>query len=95
MFRVVIERRCKPGKEKDLQKLLVQMRGMALTRHAHLSGEVYKNADDPSIWISIATWLTPEGWEAWKATPERREIVSKMESLLVEPEKVTVLEPVI
>ena len=95
MFRVVIERRCKPGMEKDLQKLLVRLRGLALNRHAHLSGEVYRNADDPSVWISIATWLTPEGWRSWKESPERREIINEMEQLLVGSEKVTVLEPIL
>lgn len=95
MVTVVIERYCKPGNEKEFERLLIKMRGIALSRHAHVSGEIYRNADDPSHWISIVNWLTRDGWRAWKESPERTEILSKMEPLLVEPEKVRVLEPVL
>lgn len=95
MVRVVIERRCKPDKEKEFQKLLVQMRGMALNLHAHLSGEIYRNIDDPSLWVTIVAWLNLEGWKAWRESPERQEITKKMEPLLLEPEKTIVLEPIL
>lgn len=95
MVKIVIERRCKPGKEKEFHKLLVQMRGLTLTLHAYLSGEIYRNIDDPSVWVTIVAWLNLEGWKAWRASPERQEMMSKMEPLLVEPERTIVLDPVL
>ena len=95
MVRVIIERRCKPDKGRELQKLLIQMRGTALKWHAYLSGEIFRNSDDPSLWVTIVSWLTIDGWEAWKASPERQEITSRMEPLLTEPEKFFVLELVL
>lgn len=95
MVRVIIERRCKPDKENELHKLLIQMRGTAIKQHAYLSGEIYRSADDPSLWIGIVSWLTLDGWKAWEASPERHEIADKIETLLVAPEKASVIEPVL
>ena len=95
MVRVIIERQCKPDNDGELHKLLIQMRGTAIKQHTYLSGEIHRNADDPSVWVTIVSWLTLDGWNEWKASPERQEIASKIESLLVSPERISVLEPIL
>lgn len=95
MVKVIIERRCQPDNEQELLQLLIKMRGTVLKQHAYLSGEVYRNTDDPLLWISILSWLTHDGWKIWKESPERQEIASRIETLLVGPEKISVLEPIL
>ena len=43
-------------------------------------------------WLVISTWVDAESWQKWQMVPERREIESKIEALLVAPEEVTILK---
>jgi quinol monooxygenase YgiN len=90
MIRVIIERRWKPNKEAEIESLLIDMRARAMRQRGYVSGETLRSADDPSLWLIISTWLDVNLWKAWEASPERQEIVSKIEPLLVAPEKVSV-----
>ncbi len=91
MVRVIIERRCQPNKEAELEKLLVELRSKAMWQRGYISGETLQSVDAPSLWLVISTWLDAELWKAWENSPERQEMVTKIEQLLVVPEKVSVL----
>ena len=91
MVRVIIERRCQPNKEVELEKLLVELRSKAMWQRGYISGETLQSVDAPSLWLVISTWLDAELWKAWENSPERQEMVTKIEQLLVVPEKVSVL----
>lgn len=90
MVRVIIERRCQPNKEAELDKLLVELRSKGVRQRGYVSGETLQSVDDPSLRLVISTWLDAELWKAWKNSPERREMVTAIERLLVAPEKVSV-----
>ena len=90
MVRVVIERHCKPDKQAEMGSLLVELRTKAMHRPGYISGETLRSADDPSHWLVISTWVDADLWTVWETTPERREINSKIESLLVAPEKISI-----
>ncbi len=91
MVRVIIERRCQPNKEVELEKLLVELRSKAMWQRGYISGETLQSVDAPSLWLVISTWLDAELWKTWENSPERQEMVTKIEQLLVVPEKVSVL----
>lgn len=91
MVRVIIERRCQPNKEAELEKLLVELRSKAMWQRGYISGETLQSVDAPSLWLVISTWLDAELWKTWENSPERQEMVTKIEQLLVVPEKVSVL----
>ena len=57
-----------------------------------LRGDTFRTVDDPSLWLVISTWLDAESWQKWQMVPERRQIDSKIEALLVAPEEVTILK---
>jgi len=57
-----------------------------------LRGETLRTIADPSLWLVISTWVDAESWQKWQMVPERREIESKIEALLVAPEEVTILK---
>ena len=87
MVKIIIERRCKPGKETELEALLVELRTNAVQQRGYVSGETLRSVDDPSLWLVLSTWLDVTLWKAWEASPERQEITNKVEPLLVAPEK--------
>lgn len=90
MIRVIIERRCRTNKEAELERLLVELRTKAMRQPGYVSGETLRSGDDPSLWLVISTWLNADLWKAWETSPERRQIGSKMEPLLIAPEKISV-----
>lgn len=90
MVRVIIERRCQPNKEPELETLLVELRSKVVRLRGYVSGETLRSVDDPSLWLVISTWLDAELWKAWENSPERQEVVTKIERLLVAPTKTSV-----
>jgi quinol monooxygenase YgiN len=90
MVRVIIERYCRRGEEAELEKLLLELRIRAMQQPGYVSSETLKLLGDPSLWVVISTWMGADLWEAWEADPERRKISSKIEPLLVAPEKVSI-----
>ena len=90
MIRVIVERHCRPGKEAELESLLVELRCMATKQRGYISGETLKSVSDPSLWLVISTWIDADMWNKWKTTAERLEIARKIEPLLSTPEKISV-----
>jgi len=90
MIRVIIERSCLPGKEAELENLLVQLRNKALLQRGYISGETLCSIDDPLNWLVISTWANADLWTVWETMPERRDLTNKIEALLVAPEKASI-----
>ena len=89
MIRVVIERRCKSGKELELENMLTDLRIRAMQQHGYISSETLRSVKDPSHWLVISTWLYSDLWKAWEDMPERREITNKIAPLLINPERIS------
>ena len=90
MIRVIIERHCQPGKEAEMESLFVDLRAIAMRQHGYVSGETLQSIDDPSFWLVISTWISTDLWKVWHSSAERRELLGKIEPLLVAPEKISV-----
>ncbi len=90
MIRVMIERRCQPDREAELESLLTELRGRSRGRPGYISGETLRRVDDPSLWLVISTWVDADLWKVWETMPERREIESRIYRLLIGPEKVLI-----
>lgn len=93
MVRIIIERYIKQGKERELENLLLEMRGKAISQPGYISGETLTAINDPSNRLVISTWSSEEYWKAWENNPQRQQIASKIEALLVYPSKTTVYAP--
>jgi heme-degrading monooxygenase HmoA len=85
--KILIERQVKKGKEDELLNILRELRSAALYRRGYISGETLQSDDDPSKYIVISNWQGIEHWEQWQNHPDRIEISTKMEPLLIGPEK--------
>lgn len=90
MVRVIIERRCQPGKEAEIETLFVDLRSRAMRQRGYVSGETLQSVDDPSLWLVISTWVNSDLWKTWESSPEREEIMRKIEPLLAAPEKISI-----
>lgn len=85
MVRIIIERHCLPGKESELENLLVELRSQAIKQRGYVSGETLRSMDDPSLWLVLSTWLDVDLWRIWENSPEREEIDGRMQPLLSGP----------
>ncbi|MEW6488289.1 MAG: antibiotic biosynthesis monooxygenase [Thermodesulfobacteriota bacterium] len=94
MVRVLIERRISEGLMGDFQQALRRTRLVAVQKPGYLSGESWRDADDPNRYVVISTWTSRQAWDAWAASDARRVAMGEIRPMLQEPERITVLEPV-
>jgi heme-degrading monooxygenase HmoA len=90
MIRVMIERKCQSGKEKQLRDLLLELRSAGMRQPGYISGETLREADNPSVFMVISTWITRDAWKVWQTSRQRLLIEDMMNSLLTDARKVRV-----
>ena len=90
MIRVIIERHCQPGKEKQLRNLLLELRSAGMRQPGYITGETLREADNPSVFLVISTWINLEAWKVWQTSRQRLAIEEMMEPLIKESRKVRV-----
>ncbi|HYA15059.1 MAG TPA: antibiotic biosynthesis monooxygenase family protein [Syntrophales bacterium] len=90
MIRVMIERYCQPGKEKQLRDLMLELRSAGMRQPGYITGETLREADNPSVFMVISTWISLEAWKAWQTSRQRLLIEEMMEPLIKESRKVRV-----
>ncbi|HVO66645.1 MAG TPA: antibiotic biosynthesis monooxygenase family protein [Syntrophales bacterium] len=90
MIRVMIERHCQPGKEKQLRGLMLELRSAGMRQPGYITGETLRESDNPSVFMVISTWMSLEAWKAWQTSRQRLLIEEMMEPLIKESRKVRV-----
>jgi heme-degrading monooxygenase HmoA len=90
MIRVMIERQCQPGKEKQLRDLMLELRSAAMRQRGYITGETLRDTDNPSVFMVMSTWITLEAWKVWQTSRQRLLIEEMMEPLIKESRKVRV-----
>ena len=90
MIRVMIERHCQPGKEAQLRDLLLELRSAGMRQHGYITGETLREAENPTVFMVISTWITLEAWKVWQTSRQRLAIEEMMDSLLTETRDVRV-----
>lgn len=91
MIRVLIERRIRPGKGPEYERLQRELRFEALREHGYLTGETWRDLDDPDHYVVISTWRRRADWEGWKACEARQGVLERL-APLVESERITFYE---
>lgn len=87
--KILIQRKVKPGKEKELNAAVRELRSKAIHAQGYISGETLCSTEDPSIHLVISTWRGIEDWNRWTNSPERKAFQKKIDSILDVPMKVT------
>lgn len=93
MIRVLIDRQLVPGNDDAFRKAMQQVRRQALRIPGYISGETLRDSEEPHHCLVISTWHSRTEWDAWAASAVRQRMRDEIALLLVEPERVTVLEP--
>lgn len=86
-IRVIIEREIIPGNELELNTLLVQLRAQAMHAKGYISGETLRSLENPNNYIVISTWDSLEDWQSWEKNEKRKNIQSKIDTLLRTPSR--------
>ncbi len=87
--KILIYRKIKPGKEKELSEAVRDLRSKAIRVEGFISGETLRSIEDPSVHLVISTWKSIEDWNYWADSPERIKFQQKIDAMLEEPTKIT------
>jgi heme-degrading monooxygenase HmoA len=90
--KILIYRKIKPGKEKELSEAVRSVRFKAMIAQGYISGETLRSAEDPSIQLVISTWKSIQDWNNWFNTRERQAFQEKIDIILEEPTKIAPYE---
>jgi heme-degrading monooxygenase HmoA len=83
--KVLIKRRFKEGKAKEVITLLNELRSGAMAQAGYITGESLINIDDPQKVLVISTWQSMENWIKWREDSSRKANESRLEPYLEEP----------
>lgn len=89
MLRVIIKRHCLPGREEELENLLVELRSQAMPQPGYVCGETLRSLEEPNVFLVMSTWRDVELWHLWENSRQRREISRRIEPMLKWPEEVS------
>ena len=85
VVKVLIKRKIKEGKTREVFSLLNRFRSDAMNQTGYISGETLINHDNPQEILVIAMWQGIENWLKWKDNPNRVANEAKMSQWLEEP----------
>ncbi|MCE5263877.1 MAG: antibiotic biosynthesis monooxygenase [Deltaproteobacteria bacterium] len=92
-IKTIIRRKAtKVLEDRQLMSLMIELRTKALAQPGFISGETLRRVDRPGDLIVIGTWKSQDAWNAWKTSPERAEIQTRIDSLLGAPTEYEVYE---
>jgi heme-degrading monooxygenase HmoA len=94
MIKVIVERRFRRIEGVKAESLLAEMRSQALRARGYIGGETLSSLEDPSVLITISTWVDEASWKAWASSSPRQEVTNKIAPLMVSPEKVSIFRVV-
>ena len=92
MIKVLIERNVSP----DMISTYVKNSRQALQQShvvpGFIKGESYTDIDNPQRRFVLGTWRTRQDWINWRDSDERKELLTSISPILLEPEKIAVLD---
>ena len=77
--KILIKRRFKEGKTRQVLSLLNELRSRAMQQPGYISGETLSKPGFPMNMIIIGTWQTLEEWNRWRNSDERQRLESMLE----------------
>jgi heme oxygenase (mycobilin-producing) len=63
--KILIRRKVKPSKERELNETVKELRSKAIHAQGYISGEALCSIEDPSVHLVISTWKSIEDWNHW------------------------------
>ena len=85
IVKVMIKRKIKEGKSRDVFALLNKFRSDAMNQKGYICGETLINHDHPREILVISMWQDMDNWIRWRENPERKANEKILERWLEEP----------
>lgn len=92
MIHVLIERHIADGMLSTYDELARKAMHRTYIAPGFVAGESFIDAHDPHRRFLLCKWRSPQDWYQWAHSDERLELVSKITPILLEPERVVVME---
>ena len=86
--KVLIKRHFTPEHIDQATKILIRARYEAMKMEGYIASETWRDLRDPSRIVVVSMWQTPEAWEKWYASSQRREFAVELEKIMVEAERI-------
>jgi heme-degrading monooxygenase HmoA len=90
--KILIHRKVKPGKEKELSQAVRNLRSKIVHAGGYISGETLRSIENPSLYLVISTWRSLEDWKHWANSPDRKAFLEQTNPMLEEPAQITSYE---
>jgi quinol monooxygenase YgiN len=78
--KILIKRKFKPGKRREIIALLRELRSGALHQPGYISGETLTSTQNPLTMTVIGTWQDMESWYKWKRNSTRQTLEQMLET---------------
>ena len=78
--KILIKRKFKKGKQKEILALLRELRSGALHQPGYISGETLTSTENPRTMMVIGTWHDMESWYNWKRNSTRQTLEQMLET---------------
>ncbi|MEK6195681.1 MAG: antibiotic biosynthesis monooxygenase [Deltaproteobacteria bacterium] len=79
LAKILIKRRFKSGRTKEIVSLLNDMRSAAMRQPGYISGLTLMEPENPKMMLVIGTWHSIEAWNQWKAHTDRTRLDAMLE----------------
>lgn len=86
--KVLIKRRFKPEHLDQATKILIRARYEAMKMAGYIASETWHDLRDPNRIVVVSMWQTPEAWNAWYASGQRREVAVELDKIMAETERI-------
>lgn len=83
--KIIIKRRFKPGKTRQIVAILNELRSAAMQEIGYISGETLTKEGFPQNMVVIATWQTMEDWHRWLNNDKRKKFEAMLEVYMERP----------
>lgn len=91
---VIIKRKFRMNQPDKLIPLMNELYLRAKDQPGYLSTVTLQSAEDSEDYIVISQWETADAWKRWFVSKERRDIQSKVDSLIGERTFYEVFQPI-
>ena len=91
--KVLIKRKIpKAFDEPKFNKLIRQLRALAVIQRGYISGETLRRIDHPQDYLVISTWQSIDAWDTWWMSQKRAEVQEQIDAMLVVPTEYAMYE---
>ena len=77
--KILIKRRFKEGKTRQILALLNELRARAMLQPGYISGETLSKSGFPNNMVIIGTWQSMDDWYRWRDSEERNKFEAMLE----------------